>query len=101
MHGFKPNRYDRQPARPVLSLHHGSRVLLTVVADPMWECAFRIQWPDGAFSDIGNLSRIKDAAEVICEHGPPPLHRRDLRWKQGGEPHRGSLVSGMVGGSPP
>ena len=102
MHGIiKPNPYHRQPARPVLSLLHGSRALLIVVADPMSAGMYRIQAPDGTLSDLANLTRIKDAAEVLAERGPPPRNRRDLVWKQAGEPHRGSLVRANSGNSPP
>ena len=37
---------------------------------------YRIVWPDGRTSDQGNLSRVKDAAEVVFEHRPPRRNRR-------------------------
>ena len=105
MHGIgKPNPYDRQPARPVLSLHHhGSRSLLIVIADPVWAGMYRIQWPDGTLSDLANLTRIKDAAEAITERGPPSRNRRDLCWKQAGEPPTAPLVdaNSPAGGEQP
>jgi hypothetical protein len=33
----------------------------------MW----RIRWPDGALSDMGNITRVKDAAFVMVQKGPP------------------------------
>jgi len=41
----------------------------------MW----RIAWPDGQLSDLGNLSRVKDAAEVICANG---RNSALLHWKR-------------------
>jgi hypothetical protein len=87
--------FAAQSNNTVWSLHYGdSRAILTVIPDAIWPGMHRIHWPDGGgLSDIGNLTRIKDAAEVIAERGPPPRNRRDLRWKQAGQPRRGSLVS--------
>jgi hypothetical protein len=57
------------------SLHYGNntRAIATVVPDIDWldSSIYRIHWPDGWVSDLGNLSRIKDAAEVLAERGPP------------------------------
>jgi hypothetical protein len=62
-------------------LHYGSapRPLATIVPDAQWPGMWRIEWPDGSLSDMANLSRAKDAAEVICATG------RDsalLHWKR-------------------
>jgi hypothetical protein len=36
-------------------------------------------WPDGRVSDMANLTRIKDAAEVACTSDRDP---RRLRWER-------------------
>jgi hypothetical protein len=47
-----------------LSLHVGRRgsFLLRVIPDKTYPAMWRIEFPDGRLSDLGNLSRIKDAA---------------------------------------
>jgi hypothetical protein len=68
---------------PAQSLYYGSAATPLVCAVPsishpgMWW----LLWPDGRISDIANLSRIKDAALVLCERGPPRRDFRLLRWK--------------------
>jgi hypothetical protein len=42
---------------------------------------YRIHWPDGRVSDLGNLTRAKDAAIVIAQRGPPPRNVKHLLWK--------------------
>jgi hypothetical protein len=51
-----------------LSLHLGRQVssLLRVVPDTKWPAMWRIEFPDGKLSDLGNLTRIKDAAAGIA-----------------------------------
>ena len=51
-----------------LSLHLGRQAstLLHVVPDKTYAGMWRIQFPDGRLSDLGNLSRIKDAASGIA-----------------------------------
>jgi hypothetical protein len=51
--------------------------------DGWHQIMFVIVWPDGEQSDIANLSRAKDAAEVIAERGPPPRNRQRFHWKLG------------------
>jgi hypothetical protein len=67
-------------------LHCGtSSAIATVIPDRQHPDLFRINWPSGETSDIANLTRAKDAAEIAAERGPPPRNRRDLRWKQAGQ----------------
>jgi len=65
------------------ALHYGSaeRPLATVVPDEQWPGMWRIAWPDGHLSDMVNLSRAKDAAEVLCATGPKSAL---LHWKRHG-----------------
>jgi hypothetical protein len=65
------------------ALHYGQArtPLVRVVSDAIHPGMWRMVWPDGRLSDLANLSRIKDAAAVICERGPPPRNRRRLHWK--------------------
>src|SRR5262245_20457302 len=53
-------------------LHYGGngKPIAIVIPDPMWPGMYRI-WANGWLSDYANLSRVKDAAEVIAERGPP------------------------------
>jgi len=74
----------RTPFRPLLeqALHYGNAQspLVRVVPDDrgMW----RMIWPDGRVFDLANLVRIKDAAEAICERGPPARNRARFHWKR-------------------
>jgi hypothetical protein len=81
----------RVPSRPLPEaterhgyvLHYGNaRVpMVRVVPDDRWPGMWRMIWPDSQLSDLGNLSRIRDAAAVICERGPPARNRRRFHWK--------------------
>jgi hypothetical protein len=88
------------------TLHHGnnSRVIATVELDFDWpdSSIYRIHWPDGRVSDLGNLSRIKDAAEAIAEHGPPRRDPRAFHWKRQAHdsPAGGSTARKWVRGHP-
>jgi hypothetical protein len=57
----------RQMQNVIYSLHRGrsGRALVRV-----FPCGalFRIEWPDGVFSDLANLTRCKDAARESFEH---------------------------------
>jgi hypothetical protein len=69
--------------RPGFALHYGNvqTPLVRVEPDAVWPRMWRMVWPDGLVSDMGNLSRIRDAAAVICERGPPIRNRRRFNWK--------------------
>jgi hypothetical protein len=58
------------------SLHYGNvrTPMALVVPDARWPGMWRISWPDGQLSDMANLTRIKDAAVIICGRGPPQRH---------------------------
>jgi hypothetical protein len=62
-------------------LFYGEHLLATVIRDPLFSGLFRIQFNQGAISDLANLTRAKDAAETVIERGPPPRDRRHLRWQ--------------------
>jgi hypothetical protein len=68
---------------PVYRLHYASakRPVAEVVPDEQWRGMWRIRWPDGALSDMGNISRIKDAAFVIAQKGPPARDGSRLYWQ--------------------
>lgn len=72
---------DRQVAHA--SLHYGSahRPLAKIVPDKRWPGMWRISWPDGQLSDMTNLTRAMDAAEVLSEHGPPRRDRKLFQWR--------------------
>jgi len=73
---------DRGETRKVTyALYYGSaqRPLATVVPDSHWACMWRIAGPDGRLSDMANLTRCKDAAEVICATGRTSTL---LHWKR-------------------
>jgi hypothetical protein len=59
---------------------HARTPLVLVVPDTDWPGMWRIACPDGQLSDLVNLTRAKDAAEVISEHGPPVRDRRRFNW---------------------
>jgi hypothetical protein len=65
------------------ALHYGNAqaTMVRVVPDDQWPRMWRMIWPDGQLSDMANLSRIRDAAAVICERGPPARNRRSFHWK--------------------
>jgi hypothetical protein len=61
------------------TLHYGTKALLCVVPHSTHPGMWLMEWPDGHRSDFCNITRIKDAAEVICARG------RDanmLHWKR-------------------
>jgi hypothetical protein len=57
------------------SLIYSGRVIATVLPDTVWPRMYRIHWRDGRVSDFANLTRCRDAAEVIASNGG-----RDQRW---------------------
>jgi hypothetical protein len=61
---------------------NGTKPAASVAPDAHWPNMWRAQLADGQLSDLGNLSRIKDAAAVIAERGPPARDRLALHWKQ-------------------
>jgi hypothetical protein len=81
----------RAPSRPLLeaverhgyALYYGNAQtpMVRVAPDDHWPGMWRMIWPDGQLSDVANLSRIRDAAAVICERGPPARNRRRFHWK--------------------
>jgi hypothetical protein len=72
---------DRGETRKAYALFYGStqRPLATVVPDSQWSDMWRIAWPDGRLSDMANLTRAKDAAEVTCATG---RNSAFLHWKR-------------------
>jgi hypothetical protein len=76
-------RFAAQTERDMISytLHYANArsPVVRVVPHNIYADMWLMVWPDGQLSDLGNLSRIKDAAEVIFARG------RDsalLHWKQ-------------------
>ena len=87
---------DRPKDHRAQALHYGSArtALVLIVPDNYWPDMWRMRWPDGQLSDMANLSRTKDAAEVLCERGPPKRDAHLFRWqlKSLGQATRGPLV---------
>jgi hypothetical protein len=73
----------RAPAAIRYELFYGqaSTPLVRVEPDRTYPDLWRIVWPNGRVSDIVNLSRAKDAAMVLCEHGPPARNPQRLHWR--------------------
>jgi hypothetical protein len=93
---------------PNQSLFYGSAQtpLVRIVPDAVYPNTWRVIWPDGRVSDLANISRIKDAAMVICTHGPPPRNPQRLHWKLDRSnsppeaPYARSVRHGLSGGHP-
>jgi hypothetical protein len=58
-------------------LHYGDskNPIAEIVPDSNWSGMWRIAWPDGRLSDMVNLTRARDAAQVIAERGPPKRNK--------------------------
>jgi hypothetical protein len=56
--------------------------MVSAVPDVVWPATWRLAWPDGELSNMANVARIKDAAMVICQRGPPARNRQRFHWKQ-------------------
>jgi hypothetical protein len=80
MHGI--NNPNGHAAQLVWSLHYGGARLVRVVSDKRWRGMWRLAWADGRTSDLSNLTRIRDAAEVICQRGPPHRDPQLFRWQR-------------------
>lgn len=76
---FSFNGHAAQEHRYALYDGNSKKPLAIVVEEDGWHHMFVIVWPDGEQSDIANLSRAKDAAEVICERGG--RNRQRFHWK--------------------
>src|SRR5215831_15514297 len=72
---------QRQNATQGYGLHYGnsSVTLVQVVPHGVHPDMWMMVWPDSQLSDFGNLSRIEDAAEVICARGRDSTR---LHWKK-------------------
>ena len=53
-----------------VALHLGTRPLVMVVADGRYPGMYRVRTPDGALSDMVNLTRAKDAALALARRVP-------------------------------
>jgi len=64
---------------PRLALHYGAArtPLVWIIPDETYPGMYRLRWPDGRTSDMGNLTRAKDAAETICAADRDP---KLFRW---------------------
>ena len=72
------------------ALHYGNTrtPMVRVVPDDHYPNMWRMLWPDGQLSrdrncdsDMANLVRIKDAANELCDRGPPRRDRRRFHWR--------------------
>jgi hypothetical protein len=59
------DRHDLQWDGPRLRLRSG-RLLATIVPDPEWDGMWRVRMPDGYVTDMVNLTRAKDAAQLLA-----------------------------------
>ena len=77
-----PGDRARVDRRSKQALYYGTNrnPLLIIVPDPIWPGMFRI-WANDRLSDLGNLTQIKNAAEVMAERGPPHRDLTLFRWK--------------------
>ena len=81
------NRLNSQPKNKpqaiAFALHYGGAhsALALVMPDDHWPGMWRVHWPDGALSDMVNLTRARDAAAAIAERGPPRRNPLCLRWQ--------------------
>jgi len=75
--------YITPKPHPQYALHYGgsAKTLALVIPDDIWPGMWRIAWPDGRLSDMVNLTRAKDAAEVLAERGPPHRNPRLFHWE--------------------
>jgi hypothetical protein len=80
----KPHTHQAQASIRIdrYALHHGNapRPLATVIPDVVHRGMWRV-WADGHLSDLGNLTRAKNAAFLIARRGPPPRDRHVLHWQ--------------------
>lgn len=85
--------HDLKTAAP-LGLFYGrsTKPMVEIVPDAKYPTMWRIRHPDGRLSDMANLTRIKDAAALICERGPPLRNRLRFHWKAVGEPPGASSI---------
>jgi hypothetical protein len=51
-------------AKKPLQMHFGNFV---VVPDQTWAGMYRVQLPEGRLTDVVNLTRARDAAQVLAE----------------------------------
>lgn len=66
-----------------LALLYGKRSVLHVVPDSKYPAMYRIRRRDGSLSDLGNLTRVKDAAEVIASRELNIHDPAQLKWARG------------------
>jgi hypothetical protein len=64
----------------VLHAGDGGLPLVRIAPDASCPRMWRMHWPDGQVSDIGELTQIRDEATAICERGPPARDRRSFKW---------------------
>ena len=72
---------SKGPVAESWALFYGNKRLVIVVPDNFWPDMWRLCWPDGRVSDMANLTRAKDAAEVLCQRGPPQRDADLFSWK--------------------
>lgn len=79
MHGNRPPPGHAQAPR-VFTLHYGGSVtaLATVISDACWPDMYRLHCSDGTIGDLGNLTRVRDAAFTAATRG---RDWRLLRWR--------------------
>jgi hypothetical protein len=64
----------------VLHASDGGLPMVRIQPDASCPSMWRMHWPDGQVSDMGELTRIRDEATAICERGPPARNRQAFKW---------------------
>jgi len=77
---IESHQLNWRPAGDGFSLHLERRAtpLLHVVPDKTYPSMWRIRFAGGSLSDLGNLTRIKDAARCIAQ----ATLNKELRYRQ-------------------
>ena len=88
-----PVRADRLTF--ALRYGHARTPLALLLPDSDWPGMWCIAWPDGRLSDLVNLTRAKDAAELISERGPPVHDSKLFHWEASNSPRGGAPVRQM------
>jgi hypothetical protein len=73
---------QKQTSRSTYALYCAGNTRPLAVVAPDDLCGlYRIYFDHGAISDLGNLSRVKDAATLVAADGPPRRNPDHLHWK--------------------
>jgi hypothetical protein len=82
--------------------HHDERLPFSVVPDVIWPGMYRVEWPDGQLSDMGNLCRCQYAGVRAARYRFGYHNLSRLRWEKqpGQNATSGPLVRGPENSDP-